>query len=156
MSKYIPGNHKHPTLDVRKYIQSELNKGSFFKDIARFLCKDPTTISKEIKSRWASNWYHKGAFYNAHNFRVHRYHCHKANACQKLIVHGVKCASCPTCKSFGKERCLRLDRAPYVCNGCPKKISRCTIAHKYSYDTKVADKKYRETLSSSRARIKLI
>ena len=51
MSKYIPGNQKHLTLDDRKYIESELNKGTSFKDIARFLCKDPTTISKEVKSR---------------------------------------------------------------------------------------------------------
>ena len=27
MSKYIPGNQKHLTLDDRKYIESELNKG---------------------------------------------------------------------------------------------------------------------------------
>ena len=159
MSKYIPGNQKHLTLDDRKYIESELNKGTSFKDIARFLCKDPTTISKEVKSRRVSDWYHKGTFYNAHNFCIHRYHCKKTNACGKLIVCGIKCASCPTCnktcKSFEKERCPRLNQAPYVCNGCSKKINHCTIAHKYSYDAIFADRKYRETLSSSRAGINL-
>ena len=44
MSKYIPGNQKHLTLENRIYIENELNKGTSFKDIARFLCKDPTTI----------------------------------------------------------------------------------------------------------------
>ena len=39
MSKYIPGNQKHLTLDDRIYIQNELSKGTSFKDIARFLCK---------------------------------------------------------------------------------------------------------------------
>lgn len=43
-----------------------------------------------------------------------------------------KCTSCPTCnqtcKDFEKERCCRLDKAPYVCNGCPMKINHCTIA----------------------------
>lgn len=159
MSKYIPGNQKHLTLDDRKYIESELNKGTSFKDIARFLCKDPTTISKEVKSRRVSDWYHKGTFYNAHNFCIHRYHCKKTNACGKLIVCGIKCASCPTCnktcKSFEKERCPRLNQASYVCNGCSKKINHCTIAHKYSYDAIFADRKYRETLSSSRAGINL-
>ena len=49
MSKYIPGNQKHLTLENRIYIENELNKGTSFKDIARFLCKDPTTISKEVR-----------------------------------------------------------------------------------------------------------
>ena len=42
MSKYIPGNQKHLTLDDRLYIESFLNNGTSFKDIARFLCKAPT------------------------------------------------------------------------------------------------------------------
>ena len=54
MSKYIPGNQKHLTIEDRIYIQNELDKGTSFKDIARFLCKDPTTISKEVKARRAS------------------------------------------------------------------------------------------------------
>ena len=49
MSKYIPGNQKHLTLENRIYIENELNKGTSFKDIARFLCKDPTTIWCGIK-----------------------------------------------------------------------------------------------------------
>ena len=132
MSKYIPGNQKHLSLQDRIYIQNELSKGSSFKDIARFLCKDPTTISKEVKSRRLSDWWHKGTFYNAHNFCIHRYHCKKKNACGKIVLCGVKCASCPTCNQtcpdFEKERCNRLDRAPYVCNGCTKLINHCTIA----------------------------
>lgn len=154
MSKYIPGNHKHLTLEDRKYIEKSLNEGMSFKDISRYLCKDPTTISKEVKLHRASDWYHKGTFYNAHNFCIHRYHCRKTNACDKIFVCGVKCASCPTCNQtcpdFEKERCTRLDRAPFVCNGCPKAISHCTIAQKYHYDAIFADRKYRETLSSSR------
>ena len=45
MSKYIPGNQKHLTLEDRKYIEKSLNAGCSFKDIARYLCKDPTTIT---------------------------------------------------------------------------------------------------------------
>ncbi len=128
MSKYIPGNQKHLTLNDRIYIENELSKGATFKDIAAFLCKDPTTISKEVKSRRLSDWYYKGTFYNAKNFCVHRYHCKKTNACGKIMLCGIKCTSCPTCnqtcKDFEKERCCRLDKAPYVCNGCPMKINR--------------------------------
>ena len=89
MSKYIPSNQKHLALDDRIYIQNELNKGTSFKDIARFLCKDPTTISKEVKAHRLSDWYHKGTFYNAHNFCIHRYHCKKTNACGKIILCGI-------------------------------------------------------------------
>ena len=70
MSKYIPGNQKHLTLNDRIYIENELNKATSFKDIARFLCKDPTTISKEVKAHRLSDWYHKGSFYNAKNFCI--------------------------------------------------------------------------------------
>ena len=51
MSKYIPGNQKHLTIEDRIYIQNELDKGTSFKDIARFLCKDPTTIFKRSEGQ---------------------------------------------------------------------------------------------------------
>ena len=159
MSKYIPGNQKHLSLEDRKYIERSLNTACSFKDIARFLCKDPTTISKEVKLHRLSDWYHKGTFYNAHNFCIHRYHCKKTNACGKIILCNIKCASCPTCNhtcaDFVREHCNRLDKAPYVCNGCTKAISHCTIAHKYRYDAIYADRKYRECLSSSRTGINM-
>ena len=93
------------------------------------------------------------------NFCIHRYHCQKTNACGKILLCGIKCASCPTCnqtcKDFEKERCKRLDKAPYVCNGCTKKINHCTIAHKYYYNARAADRKYRELLISSRSGINM-
>ncbi len=101
----------------------------------------------------------KGTFYNAHNFCIHRYHCKKTNVCGKIILCNIKCTSCPTCNQtcadFVRERCNRLDKAPYVCNGCPKAINHCTIAHKYRYDAIFANRKYRECLSSSRSGINM-
>ena len=159
MSNLIPGNQKHLTLEDRLYIEKTLSNGTSFKDIARFLCKDPTTISKEVRKHRLSDWYHKGSFYNAKNFCIHRYHCRKTNACNKLILCGIKCASCPTCnqtcRDFIREHCRRLDQAPYVCNGCDKALHKCTIAHKYVYDARFADRKYRELLSSCREGINM-
>lgn len=159
MSRYIPGNQKHLTLDDRRFIERSLNQGLSFKEIAKYLCKDPTTISKEVRAHRLSDWYHKGTFYNAHNFCIHRYHCRKTNVCRKLILCDVKCASCPTCNQtcpdFVRERCGRLDKAPYVCNGCTNAINHCTIAHKYRYDAKFADRKYRELLTGSRSGISM-
>ncbi len=159
MSKYIPGNQKHLTLDDRRYIEKSLNQDCSFKEVAKYLCKDPATISKEVRLHRLSDWYHKGTFYNAHNFCVHRYHCKKTNACGKIVLCGIKCTSCPTCNQtcpdFARERCGCLDKAPYVCNGCPKAVNHCTIAHKYRYDAKSADRKYRECLHDSRSDISI-
>ncbi len=58
MSKYIPGNQKHLTLKDRVFIEHSLNQNHTFKDIAKYLCKDPTTNSKEVKARRSSDWYH--------------------------------------------------------------------------------------------------
>ena len=86
----IRDSQKHLSLEDRIYIENELNKGETFKNIARFLCKDPTTISKEVRAHRLSDWYHKGTFYNAHNFCIHRFHCRKTNVCGKIILCDVK------------------------------------------------------------------
>ena len=41
--------YKHMTLDDRVEIQACLDKGMFFKDIAKRIEKDQTTVSKEVK-----------------------------------------------------------------------------------------------------------
>ena len=56
MSKYIPGNHKHLTASDRLYIERALNDGISFKEIARHLCKDPSTISKEVRAHRLSDF----------------------------------------------------------------------------------------------------
>ena len=119
MSKYIPGNQKHLTLNDRIYIEESLEQGRSFKDIARYLCKDPTTISKEVKAhRIHEPHFKERLFYNKRNFCVHRFTCKKTNACRKIELCGVKCASCPTCNKtcpdFEREHCSHLQRAPYV------------------------------------------
>ena len=97
MSNLIPGNQKHLTLKNRLYIEDSLNQGHSFKEIAIHLCKDPTTISKEIRLHRMDYLYRKGTFYNAHNFCTHRYSCQRTNVCDKIILCGIKCRSCTTC-----------------------------------------------------------
>lgn len=95
-------------------MECSLNASCSFKDIARFLCKDPTTISKEVKLHRLSDWYHKGTFYNAHNFYIHMYHCKKTNACGKIILCNIKYSSCHTCNQtcadYVRERCAALTK----------------------------------------------
>jgi len=159
MSKLIPGNNKHLTLDDRLYIASSLDQGISFKEISKYLCKDPTTISKEIRLRRMTDTHHKGSFTNKNNFCIHRFRCKKTNVCDKLVICRGICRACPKCNQvcprFEREHCSRLDKAPYVCNGCPKKISHCSIPHKYTYDPYFAQRKYEERRSSSRSGVNL-
>jgi len=60
MNNLIPGNQKHLTLEDRLYIEDALIKQVSFKDIARFLCKDPTTISKEVRAHRLSDLVSQG------------------------------------------------------------------------------------------------
>lgn len=154
MSKLIPGNQKHLTLEDRKLIELSLNEGIPFKSIARFLCKDPTTISKEVKLHRSLNTWNRGSFNNPSNFCIHRFRCRKTNVCEKLFICDRLCSHCSKCNTvcshFEKEQCNRLDKAPFVCNGCPKPRHLCTIPAKYDYDAAFAQRKYEELLVSSR------
>ena len=106
MSKYIPGNQKHLTLNDRIYTENELAKGTSFKDIATFLCKDPTTISKEVRAHRISDWYHKGTFYNSKNFCIHRYHC---KVCFFLfLLYGDRSKNNSSICSFDKSSLCRM------------------------------------------------
>ena len=49
MSKSIPGNQKHMTMDDRIVIEKGLDANQSLRSIAQQLGKDPTTIAKEIK-----------------------------------------------------------------------------------------------------------
>jgi len=159
MSNIIPGNQKHLTLEDRKYIEDSLDEGISFRDIAKFLCKDPTTISKEIRLHRMDNIHPGRIFNNPHNFCTRRFRCKRTNVCNKIIICEGKCSSCrlcnQTCKDFKKEQCDRLDKAPYVCNGCPKKSHLCTVPHKYSYSAIFAQRTYEETRSVSRTGVNL-
>lgn len=154
MSKLIPGNHKHLTLDDRLYIEESLDKGRSFRSIARYLCKDPSTISKEVWRHRIVNTWNRGSFNNPYNFCIHRFHCRKTNACNKLLICDTLCRSCHRCNNvcsrFEREHCTQIEKAPFVCNGCPKPRNKCTIQTKYYYNAKAAQRSYEELLISSR------
>lgn len=76
MSKLIRGNQRHLNLDNRIYIEKCLDKMMAFKDIAKFLCKDPTTISKEVKKH---RWYKPRNTFNLINNCLHKRVCKKKN-----------------------------------------------------------------------------
>lgn len=159
MSNLIPGNHRHLTLNDREYIEKSLNEGRSFQEIAKYLCKDPSTISKEVWRHRSVNTWNRGSFHNPYNFCIHRFHCKKTNACGKIQICDMLCRSCHRCNNvcprFEREYCKQIQKAPYVCNGCAKPRHRCTIQTKYEYHAKTAQREYEEQLSSSRSGVSL-
>jgi IS30 family transposase len=159
MSKLIPGNHKHLTLEDRTFIEESLDEGKSFRAISKYLCKDPSSISDEVHKNRIPNTWNRGSFNNPYNFCLHRFRCKKVNACKKLTLCDKSCRSChicnKVCDNFEREQCKQIERAPYVCNSCEKQRNKCPISTKYDYDAKAAQRMYLERLTSSREGINL-
>lgn len=154
MCKYIRGNYRHMTLDDRIYIQNCLDKNMTFKDIAKYLCKDPSTISKDINKHRLFKPRNSYATPNNCKFRQS---CTLINVCGRTISCKKRCTHCPHCNKhcskFTPDICNKLNRAPFVCNGCIKK-AQCRL-DKYFYKATFAHNRYRNTLISSRQGINL-
>lgn len=52
------------------------------------------------------------------------------------------------CDEYTTKKCTKLNRYPYVCNGCTS-VTSCNNKKNY-YKAKVANEKYLDTLKSSR------
>ncbi len=108
--------NKHMTLEDRIEIQECLNKEMTFKDIARRIGKDQTSVSREVK--------------------------------RHLQPHS---------NSFVKtdEICPKLLKAPFVCNGCPKRNQSSCIYRRQVYIAKKAQADYETLLVDARTGIPL-
>ena len=160
MSKYIPGNQKHLTLNDRIYIENEhWQKGLPLKTLQHFYVKIQQLYLKKSVLIGFQIGITKVLFITQRTFvfivtivkrpmPVEKFFSVALNVPHVLPV--IRPA-----RTLKKERCKRLDKAPYVCNGCTKKINHCTIAHKYYYNGRAADRKYRELLISSRSGINM-
>ena len=143
----------HLTLDERNFIEQELSKNTSFKEIAKHLEKDPTTISKEVKKHRIRK--EGQAIHIGFNHCARKYNCHRHNLCNprcsKECRHCVHCNK--VCSDFEDGICLRLKRAPFVCNGCTEKFG-CKLT-KYYYRALPSFNKYKSVLSESRQGINL-
>ena len=158
MSNSIPGNNKHLTLSDRSYIESAICKGESFINISKYLCKDPSTIGREVlKHRILDASQYKNRL---NNYCAKRFDCKKTHICLKCYKYYYKnkrCATCSrcntNCKDFEKESCIRNISAPYVCNGC-RKQKNCHLDKHYYFATR-ADKDYKNNLSEMRQGINI-
>ncbi|RGF49939.1 MULTISPECIES: helix-turn-helix domain-containing protein [unclassified Eubacterium (in: firmicutes)] len=94
MSNLIPGNQKHLTLDDCEFIEDSLNEDLSFKEIAKYLCKDPTTISKASRLHQVNGIQPNRIFNNLHNICTDIFRCKHTKVCQKIILCAIKCSSC--------------------------------------------------------------
>jgi len=146
--------NKHMTLENRTTIQTELDKGTSFKEIALILGKDCTTISKEIRKHIRKEA--TGAMGKAFNdclLNVKR-QCTVRSLCSKCTSMANRpCWSCgkctETCISYVPYSCPRLQSPPYVCNAC-KNRSRCTLEKSF-YRAVHAQRQYDELKSEARS-----
>ena len=147
-------NQKHLTAEQRSSIQDMLSRKLSFTEIGATLDKDPSTISKEIRSHLT--FLKTGYRFVKFNACLHRSTCNKLHVCAtcKPDRHYKKCSNCPACnsncKDFVEVICPKLLKPPYVCNGCSGRHSDCTLEKRYYYADS-AHKKYLETLSESRS-----
>lgn len=93
--------NKHLTLDERNFIEQELAKNTSFREIAQYLSKDPTTISKEVRKHRIRkegqsvhvNFNHCAKKYNCHRHNLCKTHCSKecrhCNYCNKVCSDSV-------------------------------------------------------------------
>lgn len=145
-------NNKHLDLSDRTTIETELNKGSDFTHIALALDKDPSTISKEVKTHLSVETV--GAFRMKYNACANRFRCQKSRICHPCRAerHYRLCTRCGLCNAFCSDfvpyDCPRLKRPPYVCNGCGSR-PECTLK-KHFYHAQFAHNDYLSLLSESR------
>lgn len=133
--------NKHLTFDDRLEIEKGLKEGKSFKEIAKAIGKDCTTVSKEVKNHFTIK--ETGAHGRRHFDCLHGTNCPYRDK-------GVLC-NLKNCEHYEKQNCPKLLKPPYVCNGCSKILS-CTLS-KNIYDSSYAYKEYKDNLVEARVGI---
>ena len=142
--------NSHLTLSDRIAIEVGLRERKSFSAIAEELGKDPTTISKEVRTHI------KLKQAGGYNPCVIRKDCkHYGDLCHPCkFTYGKPCHSCyqtkcfEACPDFLQAQCSKLSKPPYVCNGCQQRQS-CKL-ERHLYEAKSAQREYEATRSESR------
>lgn len=145
-------NHKHLTISQRLHIEKGLENNESFSLIAKRLEKDPSTISKEVRRHRTE---HIKCELNRDIPCANRSQCRLRSLCgNKECIKLCKICTEPdfrctkVCPDYLEKQCEKLDKAPYVCNGCLKKTG--CLLKKFFYTAKYADDCYHDLLVSSR------
>ena len=135
----------------RLAIETGLRSGKTVYCIAKELSRPVTTITREIRARAVES--DKGAAYRVTNRCAFRMECQRRGVCAHCLYDGKRqCKFCRQCNShcpaFVEQRCGRLERPPFVCNGCAEE-RKCVLRKRYYLHAK-AQESYETVLSESR------
>ena len=138
---------KHMGQDERNRIEFMLGCGNNVAAIAKALGRSESTISRELLNRRIDSGKHYG--------RSNRL-CARFDDCARTAFNGfrdIRRKSSPgcfeSCPDFREAVCVRLNRAPYVCNGCEREHN-CPLKKRY-YIAAGAQANYRGVLVNSRS-----
>lgn len=152
MNNNLKGNQKHLTLSQRIEIEKGLLASKSFASIAKEIGKDPSTISKEVRKN--------AKISERKNMDFAPIPCALRKNCKLMYLCdsecGTQCKMCKkvnlkcinVCPSYQPVQCEKLQKPPYICNGCGKRIN--CLMEKKIYSSKHADDSYREVLVSRR------
>lgn len=142
--------YSHLTFEERVAIEKGIEKQHSFSEIAEDIGKDRSTVSREVK---------RNRIRKRSELAMDRRICRHTNEscpvskkcgiCIKQSCCGCRKACSPSCLSFEEKECPALDKPPYVCNKCRKKLA-CSYP-RYYYNAKNAENRANEILSSSRS-----
>lgn len=148
-------SYTHLTSTERQIIANGLNNRQSFNEIGRQISKNSTTISREVRKHITLSHYCRPGV--SGNDCKNRYGCKKTQVCSQCTSarHYKVCKRCPNCNShcpdFVPDSCKRLEKAPYVCNGCTQFL-QCSLKRRF-YKPAIAQEQYENTLSESRSGI---
>ena len=142
------------TYAERISLQKFLGEGLTFKEIARTLGKDPSTISREVRKHMSKVATGRPGY--PYNPCKHRTTCRAKKLCSRGECHRSSiqycklCTDCSKhCPDFLEEICTSRFKVPYVCNGCSQ-IDKCTLM-KNIYDVEHVQYKVHDVISQSRS-----
>ena len=141
--------HSQLDLSDRIAIEAGLYAGKSFKQIAKHIKRDPTTVASEIKR---NRELIPGSFFLNNDCRYART-CKHTGVCgnQNCSTLCVRCRNndCRDfCRIYRPYYCSRLDLPPYVCNNCGQR--RKCFKKRYMYSAKSAQAMAEKRRSSSR------
>ncbi|MBR2755580.1 MAG: IS30 family transposase [Lachnospiraceae bacterium] len=144
---------EHLTLESRQLIEHMLNEKHSLSEIAAALMKNRSTIGREVKAHITIR--RTGGRGFCYNNCVNRYTCTRTHICYpcKVSYKQILCRRCNlcniNCNKYEPAFCVRLQKPPYVCNGCGKSFD-CSL-EKHFYFASNADQDYHAVLSESRS-----
>ena len=141
------------TNNERQRIEVMLKDGWTPYKIAKALGRPPKTIMREITARAVEEL--KGCVGRINNRCVHSHDCQKRNDACKTCIRAHRSSLCRLCRQcnyncpdFIEQKCEKLEKSPFVCNGCKDKNS-CPLRKKI-YHADIAQENYETLLSESR------